>query len=214
MDQQNRTGRTSLCLAAQHGDYDLTQLLLENGALANHRSHDDTTPLWLASGSPAALATAPRFQDNGQASKDLLVRLLIKKGAVVNTPSLHGETPLIAAAAAGRVSTMQTLLDGGADIHARDRHGMNALMHAAHLGQIDAAELLLNLGARTNGARGFLSPLNLAARGGHDAMVALLMQRHADLDYAELDGETALIAAIRRGRTSTVALLLKLGASL
>jgi ankyrin repeat protein len=120
----------------------------------------------------------------------------------------------MAAAAAGHVQAMQTLVDGGADIHACDRHGLTALMHAARPGQMKAAELLLNLGARANAARGFMSPLILAARGGHDAMVGLLVQRHADLDYAELDGETALIAATTRGHASTVAQLLKLGASL
>ena len=86
---------------------------------------------------------------------------------------------------------------------------------ACFMGDVDEAESLLDRGVDVNAQDvGGHTGLVDAAAGGHSAIIALLLQRNADVQRAERDGrgETALIAAARCGRTDITQMLLDAGA--
>jgi ankyrin repeat protein len=216
IEQQNRKGMTPLCLAVANGREDIVRLLVECDALVNHASHNLRTPLWLAASMPAYQPAAASGTDPDLASADgeAMIRLLLEKRADVNMPSVCGETPLHAAAASGRLTTVETLLHHKAGIDVYDQYGRSPLGQAAVNGHAELVQYLLGKGVKPNAAQGSHAPLTMAASNGHDAVVTLLAQRGATVDHADADGRTALIVAAKRGKTTTVALLLALGANL
>ncbi|HEX8883346.1 MAG TPA: ankyrin repeat domain-containing protein, partial [Noviherbaspirillum sp.] len=103
IEQQNINGMTPLCLAVANGRDDIVSLLLERGALVNHVSRNHCTPLWLATSVPTYQpeAASDKNQTMASVTSEVLINLLLDKGANVNQPSARGETPLHAAAAFG-----------------------------------------------------------------------------------------------------------------
>ena len=79
---------------------------------------------------------------------DLLVQLLLSKGAEADQRDAYGATPLMYAAQGGSCSIIQILLrDGHSDFDLKDQYGNTALHYAIAYGQVAAANLL-----ETNGA--------------------------------------------------------------
>jgi ankyrin repeat protein len=225
IEQTNREGMTALCQAARHGQYGAMKFLIDQGARANGAFHIDIgqgktliTPLWLV-----CRLTHPAGKDTGSDvfnkvhSPEMLVQLLLEHGAGsdINTPcGKLGQTPLLAAAVAGRAEVVTLLLEHGASIAVCDIHGIGPLMHAAWHGRRDVVELLLNHGAGANVKHGEISALILAAENEHIEVVQLLAKRGANLDHADSLGTTALIGATRRGKAAAVRSLIALGANL
>jgi ankyrin repeat protein len=110
-DALARLGRTALMEAALLGHHEILDLLLSAGADVNPRDEIGQTALILA------------------ADKDpSMVRELLEKGADVNVQtSISGETPLIAAAYAGRLETVEMLIKAGANVNIRAKNGKSAL---------------------------------------------------------------------------------------
>lgn len=104
-------------------------------------------------------------------------RLLIERGAAVNSPSRNPMQvmPLHSAVAAGQLAIAQLLLDAGADPNAR---------------QADA-----------------FAPLHGAAQNGDAAMLRLLIERGADPRAASAQGKTLLDFARESGKPEAVALI-------
>jgi hypothetical protein len=72
-----------------------------------------------------------------------VLRCLVQElGADVNQ-ALHGETPLILAAAKGYLAVVRCLIELGARVAAMDRHGYTALLQSAHYGQHAVMQYLL-----------------------------------------------------------------------
>src|SRR5215813_656005 len=81
-----------------------------------------------------------------------VVRLLLERGARVDTPSANGMKvmPLHSAAASRAVPIARLLLDRGAPVNARQGDGelgFTPLMEAAYNGQVEMVELLVTRGA-------------------------------------------------------------------
>jgi serine/threonine-protein phosphatase 6 regulatory ankyrin repeat subunit B len=224
IEEKNIEGLNALCMATRHGHFNTIKLLLDNGAKAygslpipGQDRNYSITPLWLA----ARLARCEpvtgnsAYGDQLTSSPDLVVDLLLKNGAGadINTRSGPGQTPLIAAAGAGRAGVVSLLIDAGAQVDQVDVHKLTPLMHACHYGHLDVVLLLLNRGASPDPRPGKLSALTLAAEGGHDRVVSLLVARGADINYADKTGTTALIGAVKGAKTSTVKLLMQIGAN-
>ena len=105
---------------------------------------------------------------------EAIVRLLLKKGADVNTKNKIGETALYLAAERGDEAVVQQLLEKGADINAKDKVGWTALHMAARYGYKAVAQLLLEKGADVNAKdRWDRTALDVAAERGHEAVVQL-----------------------------------------
>ena len=144
------------------------------------------------------------------------VKLLLERGADINTKDKDGRTALMYAASAGCTETVKLLLDHGADINAKTKYGYRtALMLAAIGGHTETVKLLLERGADVNTIGEFDRPaLMCAALEGHTEIVNLLLDHSADIHAKDKDGRTALMWAAHNGHTGIVNLLLDHGADI
>jgi hypothetical protein len=114
------------------------------------------------------------------------------------TPKWGDTTPVIDAARAGDVATLEKLFAGGADPN--QVAGVNdwpPLMHAIHKGQKKSVRVLLKHGANVNFQTAHWStPLIMAAGYGYSDIVAMLLDAGARPDIRDHDGYTALNAAV------------------
>ena len=97
------------------------------------------------------------------------------------------------------------LLAHGADANHIGDYGVAVLSRAAHNGRLDVVEALLDAGADRLEAA-----LELGAVQGCTAVIALLLDRGADVHYGD---DNALFWAAREGHLETATLLLQRGAS-
>ena len=159
--------------AVRSGRRDVVDLLLDRGAKPDLAVIGDGTALIAAA----------------QAGRVDLVRLLIDRGADPNVGCVGDGSPLIAAAAANRFDIVALLLDRGADIELVVPGDENALIQASEAGSLEVVRLLLRRGANVNArvwADGggqkqgeWRTPLGMARRGAHDAVVAFLISAGA-----------------------------------
>lgn len=91
--------------------------------------------------------------------------------------------PLICAARAGRADCIFVLLRRGANANRRFRD-KNALVFACEGGHMDCVRLLLAAGAETH--LPFLSPIAIASCMGRSAIVNLLLDEGAEVDFASV----------------------------
>ena len=108
---------------------------------------------------------------------------------------------------------IQTLIATNANINAQDDFGITALMQAAWKGNNEAIKLLLDAGADVNtqckyGKRTAL--FYAALYDGTPETIQLLLAAGADI-HLHSDSETALAAAVRRGKIEVVRTLIAAG---
>lgn len=114
-------------------------------------------------------------------------------------------------AKAGKLADLKRLVQSGAHVDELDADGYTPLMWAAQNGRLDVVEFLIGAGAliQVDGARrGHESCLFLAAEQGHFNVVEVLLKKGANFNWARDDGETPLIAALKRNPDAEVAALL------
>ncbi|RLN96340.1 hypothetical protein BBJ28_00027093, partial [Nothophytophthora sp. Chile5] len=141
------------------------------------------------------------------------VRLLLNRGATIDSKNELGATPLILAAQEGKREVVQLLLERGAAVNAQDREGATPLLRASLFGRLSAARILLEYEADVNlGYADGFTPLMMAADKGHAELVELLIEKHASIDAHAKDGETALGIAAYFGNREAVRVLLEHGA--
>ena len=115
----------------------------------------------------------------------------------------------------GAALSLLMLLDMGVDLFSTTQFGVNVLHLAAAGGSEDIVRLSLDRGFDVNlrvegGKR--LTPLMFAARMGHPIVVKLLLERGAEVDATDNDGNSILAHAAARGNESVVRILLDNGA--
>ena len=103
---------SQLIEAAQNGQAEKVQALLESGADVDGKNKNGWTALIYA-----ALQGHPD-----------VVRILLDAGADVNAKANADETALMAAADVGHTDIVRTLLDAGADVNGKGSVGRTALM--------------------------------------------------------------------------------------
>ncbi|XP_068602317.1 ankyrin repeat domain-containing protein 50 [Brachionichthys hirsutus] len=211
VDLADGDGRTALSVAALcvptaagvKGYGEAVSLLLERGADPGHRDHDGMTPLLLAA----------------YEGHDDIIELLLEAGADVdetagtdgNVAAAAAATPLLAAAAMGRMKTVSRLLVWGAAVDAIDCEGRTALCLAAARGSVGVVRALLDRGLDENHKDDLgWTPLHAAACDGHRAVCAALTEQGSMARVGEMDieGRIPLILAAQEGHLSTVKLLL------
>ncbi len=151
-----------------------------------------------------------------------VVRLLLEKGVPVDATYEKAKfTPLMYAAAAGRLEVASLLLDAGAKVDAGTIQGWTALMDATRKGHANVARLLIERGADVNAVAGAgergggtSTALHVAAQKGHLGVARMLLDHGAQIDAQLTDGRTPLMEAISNGRTETARLLVTRGARL
>jgi ankyrin repeat protein len=238
IDLADPEGVTPLLWAIWNTRFDVAKYLIEHGANVNRWDWWGRTPLYLA----VDYVTLPHGGRPDQPSLDEtlpidIVRLLLDKGADPN-PQLKmtaplratgndrgldpmlapGVTPLIRAAKAFDVESMQALLAHGADISLTTTRNMTATLAASGMGSTDADTrgyfttadvqeraiaalgLMLQHGGPINGAAGQFAqvPLHGAAFWGWNRVVEYLLSKGAEINRADSRGYTAVDYAMGR----------------
>jgi uncharacterized protein len=127
------------------------------------------------------------FQPLGLAAffgQDEVVRLLLMRGAAVDSPShnLMRVMPLHSAAANRHLEICRMLLENGAPVNATQADDFTPLHEAAQNGQLEMVRLLLDYGAEVNVRKtDSLTPLTLAVQYGHVEVVELLKAQGAEM---------------------------------
>ncbi|CZR68344.1 uncharacterized protein PAC_18243 [Phialocephala subalpina] len=152
---------------------------------------------------------------------DKLVKLLLRKGAAVNSPAhgVKGRTALQAAVRKCNLGMVEILMDAGADVNAvacRNK-GRTALQVAAQVKSFALVNKLVSIGADINAVASPIrgrTCLQAAAEKGHLELVKGFLDSGAEVNAAAADkcGFTALQAAAKGGHLSVVKILLAAGA--
>jgi bla regulator protein blaR1 len=166
----------ALVEAIQEGQADANEVreLLAAGADVNATIDGD--------GSPLIVAAREGRMD--------IVRLLLDRGADVNLAVLGDGSPLIMAAREGHAAIVALLLDKGAHIDQMVPSDENALIQASGEGQLAVVQLLVARGADVNArawaeaayerpAGEWRTPLSMARKAGHSAVIAFLLSKGA-----------------------------------
>ncbi|KAM3929128.1 ankyrin repeat and SAM domain-containing protein 6 [Leptodactylus fuscus] len=157
-----------------------------------------------------------------------LVRFLLRKGASVDSRNHYGWTPLMQAARSGHLNVALILLENGADVNAQNRLGASVLTVASRGGHASVVKLLLESGAFVDNYDHFevnivsskchredmpeITALMTSAQHAHEAVVRLLLDWGADVNYRVKTGWSPLMLAALHGRVSVAQLLIDRGA--
>ncbi|KAJ0036282.1 hypothetical protein NQD34_004959 [Periophthalmus magnuspinnatus] len=142
---------------------------------------------------------------------------LVSAGAEVNEADQTGCTPLHYSAASQAFSScLEHLLDNGADPSMVNAKGYSAVHYAAYHGNKQNLELLLEMSFNALGdieSSIPVSPLHLAADGGHWGALRVLTETAAYVDMQDAAGRSVLYLAAQKGFARCVEVLLAQGAS-
>ena len=157
---------------------------------------------------------------------EAVARLMLERGAEVNSRDRRGGTPLHEAVRQGKIDLVRDLVARGADLHARTETppgppspfrtgGMTPFLTAAESGNVAMMRELIALGAdpkakTPDGAGGML----LAAASRKLEAVKLMLELGADVNEARRSGGTALHTATRFGANDIIQHLVENGADL
>ena len=202
-------GLSVLVLAIINAHYELASLLLDKGADAN-AAGQGWTPLHQVVTTPRlSYGRFPHPPQTGRVSPLELARKLMDRGADVNArmtvPTLGDgyrtrlnrldATPLLLAAKGAYPEMMELLLEHGAELRAKTAEGTTALMLAAGVAIFNEGD---DAGTEEETLRA----------------VKLLVERGADVNEVDANGETAVHGAAYRGHNSVVQYLADRGAAL
>lgn len=135
------------------------------------------------------------------------VELLLDRGADINMVNTDQHTPLHVASLAGKANIVELLLNRNADVD-----GVS-ITTGFDDDQINDPEILLKkyTCVNRNESRRQTSPLHYACMKGHEEIAKLLLDRGANFNSKNSDGNTALHVAIIHNHVHIVELLLSRG---
>lgn len=134
---------------------------------------------------------------------------------LINSKGSRGWTPLMAAVRGGNNDIVALLITLGADVHFQDAAGDTPLIRAAYYNKPLVLQTLLNAGADVNvqNKRG-VTALMIATRNGQqfNDILKLLLEKNANPNLLDKDGNTALLDAAQLWNVEAVKLLADAGA--
>lgn len=219
-----------LIMAAERGDADSVEVLIEAGYDVNLTTGDGVTALmYAASGGHSDVVFI--LVENG-AGLDIIpfngitalagavinnnyeiALYLLQQGADPEIADDRGVTPLMHAASRDWFEMTELLLMFGADPNATDYEGATALHGAAIYAQPDIAWLLLDYGAYVNSPDDYgFTPLMMAVQLGRTEMVEYLLEINAEVNARTADGMTPLAIAIANDKPEIARMLIDRGA--
>lgn len=202
VDIKGKLDRSPLSWAAENGQAEIVQHLIQNGAQMNNlEGVYHLSPLHLAC----------------ENSHEGVVRILLEAGADPNTIDSDKRTPLHLAVKAGDPTLVRLLIDSKVDVDAAQDIGRTPLHYAADNGHDNIADILIDRGADVNFTDRYgYTPLHVAAENEHDnhttRFITVLLSRGATIDVFDRNGCTPLHAAAWGGHDDVVSLLLAQGA--
>ncbi len=195
-------GQTVLMLAIAAGYRKQVELFLQRGIDPNARTKSGTTAAHFAGQfySQETIHSPDASPDlAGRRDAVAMLRLLAGHRADLAAADSEGETPLHAAARAGYLESLRFLVEGGGDLNKRNNKGETPLFLsiASNLDAFAKTRLLLAKNSNINapGPSG-RTPLMLAADLMIRGQIMQLLQRHADANLVDAQGETALMLAV------------------
>ncbi|XP_019763189.1 ankyrin repeat and KH domain-containing protein 1 isoform X1 [Dendroctonus ponderosae] len=225
---------TALTLACAGGHEELVELLISRGADIEHRDKKGFTPLILAATAGHEKVVEILLNHNAdieaqsERTKDTplslacsggryeVVELLLTRNANKEHRNVSDYTPLSLAASGGYVNIIKLLLSHGAEINSRtgSKLGISPLMLAAMNGHGAAVKLLLEMGSDINAQieTNRNTALTLACFQGRHEVVALLLDRKANVEHRAKTGLTPLMEAASGGYVEVGRVLLDKGA--
>ena len=173
-DALDYADRTPLHLATYSLKVELVRVLLDSNATTNSKNYRGRTPLHLA---------AEGGHYHSRDKEVLVAQLLLGRGADVDVPDDHIQTPLHLASYLGRIEMVLVLLNAGAKANAKDDLGQTPL-HLVSRGPycsqgdgVDVAQLLLKYGADVNVQdKNHTTPIDLSLYHGKTKITSLLLQ--------------------------------------
>lgn len=192
---------TALTEACYLGEMSIVQLLLDKGADVN-------------------CADGWALQTAAAEGHDTIIEELLRRGADINACTTNENFPagtaLQAACEAGKLEIVELLLKHNANPDLGAGPQTCPLIAAATRGEDEIVELLVNAKAKVNvfGGSEVGTPLTVGAVFLKKESLELLLKAGAGIDLKEADGDTALIAAARRGDKDCVQFLLEAGADI
>ncbi|XP_034030776.1 inversin isoform X1 [Thalassophryne amazonica] len=137
------------------------------------------------------------------------VKLLLERGAMVDSLDVMKHTPLFRACEMGHRDVILTLIKGSARVDLVDVDGHTALHWAALGGNAEVCQILMENGISPNVQdQAGRTPLQCAAYGGYITCMAVLMENNADANIQDKEGRTALHWSCNNGYLDAVKLLL------
>jgi ankyrin repeat protein len=157
------------------------------------------------------------FHAAAKAHDMMAITAFFDAGINPNAPNVadDGRTVLIAAAARGDLEVVNLLVQGGADVNVKDNTGYTALLHAIEARYDQVEEILLNhpkLDPSARGLNGITALASYVWRERKDA-VRKLLERGADVNAQDNDGDAPLHGAAQNGNVEILDLLLAKGAN-
>ena len=153
------------------------------------------------------------LHDAIQTDNPEIVKILLKKGADVNSVNNYGDTPLHLAAFRinPNPNIVKLLLDAGANYDAiENRLDRTALHFAASHGNTDTVKLLLDAGADPNiEDKNLTTPLHIAASDGNTDTIRALLEKGADINALDYIDNTVLHLAARSGNNKAAKFFLE-----
>ena len=183
IDARNLAGATALYFAAEGSHISIAQRLIERGADVKLTGRSGISPIAAAS----------------YAGNDVIVEALLAHGADERVADETGKPPIIYAAAGARFDIVRRLLARNIDINARYSNDLTLLMwvsgpdeNAPEAQAVKIISYLLDAGAHVDDRddRG-RTALMIAAEGGHEEIVNLLVARGADASLKDKTGKRA-----------------------
>ena len=196
INRQDDWWSTPLHIALNHGQLDVAEVLLSQGADCNLQSRDGEAPIHVAArrGYPA------------------MCKLLAENGGDVNLTALGRRTPLHFAAFEGRDKVISQLLLDGTDIESTTTDGETALHIAASTGAKDIVAILLEGGSDIDAQRkDGMTPLLLAVKEMEEQTAQVLINRGANINLVSYEGKTVLHFAAYSGLLDITRALLAKG---
>ncbi|XP_057340968.1 ankyrin repeat and sterile alpha motif domain-containing protein 1B isoform X4 [Microplitis mediator] len=205
---QDASGYSALHHAALNGHKEIVKLLLQHEASTNVIDAKGSSPLHLAAWA-------------GDAD---IVRLILSQGPSVpnvNLTTKDNETALHCAAQYGHTEVVAQLLQYGCDPSIRNSRGESALDLAAQYGRLETVQLIVRthpelIEPLRNSSSSLIfphTPLHLASRNGHRAVVEVLLASGVDVNTRTSAG-TAMHEAALCGKMEVVRTLLDRGVDL
>lgn len=175
--------------------------LLEKGANIEVLDEEDIelTPLHYA------------IEHNCEVVACLLVLSGANKESIYTSGDYYEFRPIHSAIRYNQMALFNLLLGKGIDIEAGDGHDETPLVYAARFNRINMVRKLIEKDADINGkGGGAYSPLHVS---GNLEVTQLLIDKGADIDMLDSEGETALYLACWGGNIDKASLLIKNGAN-
>ncbi|MCJ1310652.1 hypothetical protein MMC25_004318 [Agyrium rufum] len=201
-DQHPEQTRRVFHLAVKHGDADLVQALIKNGANLEIMHEDGQSIIYEA-------VKLGHLQ---------IVKFLVAVGVDLKKRFPHAKTALILACEYGSLATVDLVRFPHDEVNATDDHGYTALIVASQLGKLQIVTYLVNNGAIVNHQTALkfgMHALCAATDNGYLSVVDKLLDAGADANaiiYLQDNSRTSLMISILRGHSDITSKLLAAGA--